>query len=355
MKRLDSLLLISAIIVFTCILHGHYTKGKSVSTESTPPEPLSQKKDIIDILKKYFTGFAEELGKKATDKLFKSKDNCKKTKAKKLEPSAAKFDSPLEAFGYPFFQHDNNNHYTFISPGVSLSTSGSGNGQKFKNPVMAGSRDFYFAGDRNDIKEFFNCFEAYEVIGQEMQETGHWLNKTGKIKIQVQDEATYKIPNGATLFDMMVKMTLDRIIKELDPKKIVTEKITYVYDPITHLFGDTTAQLKTKFSWLKSNFEKARKWIPEDPEIIDGIKKILDAGGIDTEPKSMLQKLKDFFKKNKDKEGDLNVWKEKKNLKKKGKVIGVITMYPKPNNGVRTTYNTGKSVVTMKEIGKALE
>lgn len=45
----------------------------------------------------------------------------------------------------------------------------------------------------------------------------------------------------------------------------------------------------------------------------------------------------------------------KNNISAKRKVIVVLTMYTKPENGVRATYNIGKSTLKFADIGKAIK
>jgi len=332
MRRLNPLVLTCAVIILTCCLHGQYTKADSI-------------KKIL-----------EDLVKKRTIKYFNKdkKDQC--FKKKKDDVSAENLDSPIKPFGYARVD-ELNRGITMLSPGRSLSKL---NG--FRKDIVVGESDFYFVGKGKDLIKFCKCFQVYEVTAKTLGDDGKWNKENGQVKIQLENVQSWTAGNkDPNLFDMIFKMTLDRIIKELDPKA----KIKQILGIGRSTDGETQRQflgpsdkLEIKIDNLKKKFKEWRKWMPEKPEILDGVEKILAAANLT--PKQVLEKFLAFVneKKTEDKPGE---WQKKDYVSTDKEIIAVLTSYPKPPNKLRATYNFGKPEVTLKkpkvtmnDVGKAI-
>lgn len=137
----------------------------------------------------------------------------------------------------------------------------------WKTPVRIGAHEFVFSGTPEEIIAFCLCYDKYDVIGSELNEDGVFKSNTGEIKIQLQDTAAWDAGKSKDAVDMIIKYTLERITKFLNPMKIIGEMDT----AIIGADGDYTKAIKE----VRKNFDKIKHWIPAIPGVIAEIKKIL--------------------------------------------------------------------------------
>ncbi|XP_065663093.1 uncharacterized protein LOC136085706 [Hydra vulgaris] len=267
--------------------------------------------------------------------LFESKfsDKCKAVLKKKETPD--KKVSPIKSFGYPNFNIGTKSME--LEPRAPLSVL-----NKIKIPIKIGVYDYFIAGDANELQAFFECFGDYEVIGSELNDNGKWVENSGTIKIQLSNlRSGPKVTES--MVDMVFAMGLDKIKDYLDPKAIIGLK--WFGSPKD--LGDLNDLDKLKQAW-----NLAKKYIPLPENAVNKIAEI-------SAKKIPLQdKIKEFtllIKKEKEAISAFKTqWRGNKNVSKKLKVLVSLTMYSKPENSVRATYDTGKSKVTLKEIGSAV-
>jgi len=258
---------------------------------------------------------------------------CIKKKKDKQRPNA--WDSPIKTFGYPEIKISGQSRaiqrlFTRISLNVY---------EKNLTPIDVGKEDYLIVGTKDEILAFCTCFEDYKVIGKQLMEDGTWKNE-GKLKIQLQNIAKWGV--NADVFDIVFKYTLERITRTLNPTGVIGEMDKA-------LLG--TTRLIDNIGKIKENIEKLRQWVPFG-EIV--IKKIISLVKDKTPPVKLVKDLYAFIR------GQNEVQKKWINLNKKvidkgKKIIVTLTMYTKPENKVRATYNFDKATVTLGDIGKELK
>lgn len=107
---------------------------------------------------------------------------CSDVKRRGGVPSVSAGHSPIDTFGYPFF--DINSSRTILKPRIALSTV-SGHMQ----PIRVGAEDYIIRGSLGEIVAFLDCFENYEVIASTVGPDGHWVStpERSNIVLQVQN------------------------------------------------------------------------------------------------------------------------------------------------------------------------
>ena len=262
---------------------------------------------------------------------------CFAKKKKGIVPSAEHLDSPLKNFGYPYFNEKGKQ--VVLKAEVPLSHIFG-----FRQPVKIGSRDYVIAGYPDELLAFFACFENYKVIGSSLNEQGHWIPNTGSIQIQMQNLYTKGERLSSTLYEMLFKYTLDRIIKYLNPVAIIKGLDCQI------LGGCDAVESLSKF---KKAMEKIKKWLPGTDKLV---KKILEIYQEKKPIKDKIKEIIDFIKdEQRRKAGIRKQWIGWGNVSNKDKKILVtLTMYSKPEHGVRSTYYMGHGTVSMKDIGEAV-
>lgn len=251
--------------------------------------------------------------------------------------SAELGDSPLKAFGYPHFNEARRG--VVVKAGVPLSYMGG-----HRQPIKIGSRDYVFAGYPEQILAFCACFENYRVIGESLSHTGHWVDE-GNIKIQMQNVQEWGGRLDSSVFELLFKYTLERIIKYLNPVKIIKGIDCKL------LGGCDAASTVDKF---RAALEKIRGWLPHSADVINKIIEIYQK----KEPLEQKAKdLIDFIKIEEEKKAKIRGdWIGWDNIEHKDKAIIVtLTMYDKPTNHVRSTYTMHGSNVSMKTVGEAIK
>merc|ERR1711962_516871 len=232
---------------------------------------------------------------------------CKKAVEKGEIPSAKDNHSPIKQFGFPFFNEKSRS--ITLRPGVTLSYMFG-----HRQPIKLGSRDYVIAGFANELLAFFDCFKDYDIIGSSLAADGHWYPNTGSLKIQMQNLNTNSQGLNAQLWEMIFKISMDRIIKFLNPYEIIASRQALIT-------GEKAIE-------ARSELEKA----------ITKIKAFIEFW-------KEQEKIKDALRKQ---------WVGLDYVNKENKIFVTLTMYAKPTNGVRTTYNTGKATMKVGEIGDAI-
>ncbi|XP_065644804.1 uncharacterized protein LOC105848810 [Hydra vulgaris] len=261
-----------------------------------------------------------------------SEKQCQATKQKNETPSAARGDSPIKSFGYPDFNI--NAKSVSLDPKTSLSVISS-----FKSPINLGVYDFLIAGKPNELQAFFNCFSDYEVNGFILTENGKWEKNKGTIKIQLSN--LIKAPKVTeSVFEMIFSLGIDKITKYLDPKAIIGQS----------LFGNPN--VLNNIEKIKEAWRLAKKYLPIPDNLVDKVAEIC------AKDIPLNKKIKEFFNLLKSAQNTLSdfkkQWKGKDNVNRNSKVLVSLTMYSKPENNVRATYDTGKSAIKLKDIGDAV-
>lgn len=308
---------LSAVVVIT-ILHGF------VECKSAKKSSLKKK----SVLSTFISDIETWLTKG------KVKDQCFK---KRPEPAdASKGDSPIESFGFTQF-NQNQKGYTKLSPGITLSRV---NG--FNQPVKIGSRDYFFVGSASELIAFFACFEKFEVIGSVLADDGHWKEKTGSIKLQLQNVQGWKVDNpNPNLFEMLFKITFDRILVELNPAGVIGDADKAIFGHSPGL--DNVEKLREKYDDIK-------KWLPYAKEIVDSVGGILKKK---LTPKETVKEMMKYL--DAQLTGKQPGWTGGKELDKEGTIIGTLTMYPKPDHNVRVTYDFSTPVINMGDVGRVIK
>ena len=126
------------------------------------------------------------------------------------------------------------------------------------------------------------CFSDYEVIGSTLKDDGHWYPNTGSIKIQLENLIESKIrliPGGTTLgmkkvggagikrtdalWEMMFKITVPRLIKFLNPLKVV-EELKGIILPTE----ETSDAVISTNEGYKALLTKIQEWLPGNEKLI---------------------------------------------------------------------------------------
>jgi len=282
--------------------------------------------DLVEAVKDFLTGKTEQLKK------------CQKKKDNGEIPSAHKLDSPLEAFGFPYF--DVKSKSITLKPGMTLSNL-------FKSqriPIKLGSRDYIICGYAKEILLFFQCFENYNVIGSSLDQDGHWKTNTGTLKVQMSNVDPQSQGLDAELWEMLFKISMDRIINYLNPVNIISEKEALV-------LGSKRAV--SNANEFEKAIKKVKEWLPGSEDFVEKIVELYKKKG------NLADKVKefiDFMKEEQKKKAVLErQWVRMDNLDKNGKIMVTLTMYSKPENDIRTTYDFNKASVQMGEIAKAVK
>ena len=290
----------------------------------------------VDLFTKYKSKFLGKITGKKGDNLEKCNIAIKNGKP----PSAE--NSPLETFGFPFFNEKGKQ--IEVKPGVTLSYIG-----KFYQPIKLGSRDYVISGFAAEFLAFFDCFKDYDIFGSYLAPDGHWKNETGtteSLKVQIQNTAQNTQGMNSELWEMIFKITLENLAKYLAPKTVILQQ--------TEAISGIKPGTLTKASDFLDYLEKAKNYLPiGDPipflEKINELRKEKDE-------KKKLKAFLDFVKemRAKKKLGKLK-WSNWKNVNKDDKIVMTITMYEKPDSTVRATYDMGKVTVKVKDVGDAFK
>lgn len=277
-------------------------------------------------------------------------EKCKKRKEDGEVPSAELGDSPVKTFGFPFF--DINSRSTAVRPGVTLSYMFG-----TRQPIKIGSRDYVVAGFPGELMAFFECFRDYKIIGSTLAQDGHWY-QNGNIKIQLQNLNNVGVSTKDELWEMLFKVGVPRIIKYLNPVKIIKGMDAKI-------FG--TKILKTKMDMMKA-LAQIKKWLPGNDNFIQKIAALFmqpcpacDKEDCTIETLACLKnkgsKLIEFWKLEEARKDKLREkwvgWDDV--TKSQRRIMVTFTMYAKPEHGVRATYNTGKSVLPVADVIDALK
>jgi len=295
--------------------------------------------DIEQIKPANDPGWITDFGKKVVDRLTgKGEDHlkiCQKTKERGGVPSAEKKDSPIDVFGFPYF-HEGTKRVT-VRPGVTLSYMFGR-----RQPIKLGSRDYVISGWAKELIAFCKCFEDYDVIGSSLDQDGHWYPNTGSLKIQLSNVNPDSQSLNSELWEMLFKISMDRLVKFLNPMKIIAAKEAIV-------LGNKSV---SSLSQMQQALEKVKKWLPGSDKFIA---KILELFAKEGDLKDKMKEFIQFYKDEEKKKDALRKhWVGIDNVNKERKLMITLTMYPKPENRVRTTYNFGKATIKVKDIGEAL-
>jgi len=280
--------------------------------------------DLVEKVKDFLSGKTEQLQK------------CQKKKDSGEIPSAHKLDSPLETFGFPHFNVKSRS--ITLRPGVTLSNIFQ------RQPVKLGSRDYIVCGYAKELLLFFQCFENYKVIGSSLDQDGHWKANTGTLKVQMSNVNPQSQSLNAELWEMLFKISMDRIIKYLNPIKIISEKEALV-------LGSRKAV--SNANEFERAIEKIKEWLPGSEDFIEKLKELYKKKG---DIKEKVKEFIDFMKAEQKKKAALEKqWVGMDNLDKNGKIMVTLTMYSKPENRARTTYSFDKASVKMGDIANAIK
>ena len=260
---------------------------------------------------------------------------CYRKKKYDCIPSAENGDSPLTTFGFPVFNEAARS--VVISSDTSLSYM-----SYVREPVKIGLRDYVIVGYPDELIAFAACFENYNVIGSSVNREGHWNENKGTIKIQLQNIDTGGTELNSTLFEMLFKFTIDRIIKYLNPLKVIKG-----FD--AHILGGSGAV--KNLARMTSAMNLIKPWIPGDKTLIE---KMVEIYAKESPIKIKVNDFIQIFEENEAKVALQKQWSGWANVRKEGEILVTLTMYAKPENDVRCTYDVGNATITMKEVGKAI-
>jgi len=260
---------------------------------------------------------------------------CKKAVEKGEIPSAKDNHSPIKQFGFPFFNEKSRS--ITLRPGVTLSYMFG-----HRQPIKLGSRDYVIAGFANELLAFFDCFKDYDIIGSSLAADGHWYPNTGSLKIQMQNLNTNSQGLNAQLWEMIFKISMDRIIKFLNPYEIIASRQALI----------TGEKAIETLSELEKAITKIKSWLPGSEKFLRKLIELMNAEG---EAKDKIKAFIEFWKEQeKIKDALRKQWVGLDYVNKENKIFVTLTMYAKPTNGVRTTYNMGKATMKVGEIGDAI-
>jgi len=253
----------------------------------------------------------------------------------KQEASAKNGVSPLKQFGFPSFVLEGKK--VKLVAGVPLSFL-----EGHFQPIKLGSRDYVFAGTSAELLAFTECFKDYDVIGSALAPDGHWKPGTGTLKIQMQNANTDSQGQHSEMWEIVFKISLDSIVAILGPKTLsatATETLT----GLKHLATATD---------LLEFLQTAKQYLPNPAKYFKKIEEVIKATKMAKEDKvKEVQKMAEQVEKeNKLPKGS---WSSK-NVDKGKKIVVTLTMYEKPDNAVRTTYDMGKAQMKVSDIGEAL-
>jgi len=224
-----------------------------------------------------------------------------------------------------------------VRPGVTLSYMFGR-----RQPIKLGSRDYVISGWAKELIAFCKCFEDYDVIGSSLDQDGHWYPNTGSLKIQLSNVNPDSQSLNSELWEMLFKISMDRLVKFLNPMKIIAAKEAIV-------LGNKSV---SSLSQMQQALEKVKKWLPGSDKFIA---KILELFAKEGDLKDKMKEFIQFYKDEEKKKDALRKhWVGIDNVNKERKLMITLTMYPKPENRVRTTYNFGKATIKVKDIGEAL-
>jgi len=321
------------IIFTTCLLAA----ANIQSIDQPGADSETDEIDYADVQYSWISDWAEKIMRKLKSHGKGSGKKCFAKKKKGLIPSAKDMDSPLKTFGYPHFNVEARG--TVVRAGVPLSYMFG-----YRQPIKIGSRDYLIAGYPDELLAFFACFENYKVIGSSLNDEGHWIPNTGSIKIQMQNLNDFS-KLSSTLFDMVFKYTMDRIIRYLVPTAVIKGldcKIMGGCDAVKTLAGFQRAIAKIK------------KWIPGSDKFIA---KIIEVYQKDIPLEKKMKEVLDFMRKEEKRKAGIRAeWIGWENVVySEKKILVTLTMYSKPEHGVRSTHYMKKGTVTMRDIGEALK
>jgi len=295
----------------------------------------SQKNDVAKYENGWISKFVDRIAHWLDQRKRKVSKKCFLKRKKKQIPSAADGDSPLKAFGYPHFNEARRG--LTVRAGVPLSFI-----RGFSQPIKIGSQDYVFSGYPEEIIAFCACFENYEVIGESLSDSGHWVHE-GDIKIQLQN-AHIGGRLDSSVFDLLFKYTLDRITKYLNPIQII-------HGIDCQLLGGCDAvSSEAKF---RKALKKIKEWLPGAEKYTEKIIELFKKKG---SLKDKTKELVDFVKQEEQKKAKIRQqWIGWEHIERKEMIIVTLTMYDKPNSNVRATYTLAGSKVSMRDIGEALK
>merc|ERR1712002_306177 len=343
-KDADLKMQLCRLILTFLLLFALAAAAKAIEESEEDQKEIWKRSWIGDWLKKWKDYLMGKGGHPDADK------QCKKRKEDGEVPSAELGDSPVKTFGFPFF--DISSRSTALKPGVTLSYMFGK-----RQPIKIGSRDYVVAGFPGELMAFFECFRDYNIIGSTLAEDGHWYQQ-GSIKIQLQNLNNVGVSTKDELWEMLFKVGMPRLIKYLNPVKIIKGMDAKI-------FG--TKALTSKMTMLKA-LEQIKKWLPGNDDFIQKIVALFmqpcppcDKEDCTLETLKCLKdkgaKLIEFWKQEEARKDKLRAkwvgWDDV--IKSQRRIMVTFTMYSKPEHGVRATYNTGKSVLPVAEVIDAMK
>jgi len=328
MRSLHILLLLVATV---------YVSTETVQVSQDGERPLGAQSQEDDFQYSWIT----DLARKIKDFILGKGDDylktCQKTKAKGGVPSAEHGDSPLDVFGFPYF--DERSRRISVKPGVTLSYMFG-----VRQPIKLGSRDYIISGTAKQLQSFLECFSSYEIIGSSLQPDGHWAAGVGSLKMQLSNVNPTSPRLTDDLWAMIFKISMDRIIKYLDPMRIIEDKDLLI------MGGNKVIDTATDMEKL---LFKIKEWLPWTDKYLQKFMELYKGKG------TLQEKTDKFLKYVKGEEAKRNSlrkqWIGLDNVDKDAQLMITLTMYDKPNNRVRSTYTFDQARVTVADVGKALK
>lgn len=258
---------------------------------------------------------------------------CEEKKKKGGTPSAADGDSPLNTFGYPYF--DERSGASFLRPQTSLSDL-----EGHKQPVRVGAKDWMVQGTLSDIVSLLMCFESYTVIGEFLRQDGHWDSSDGAGPLHVQLQNVNKHQGSAA--EILVGYSLDRITNLIDVWGVIDSRVG-------NWLGAGEGAVQQAKS-VYDTYKTIRERIP------DLTRQSFETFWNDVaKAKTAREKLKAFgaLFYNAGKASLHGQWQHLERVDPNGKLTAVITSYPS-NSPMMATFTFDTNVVLLGEIGTAL-
>lgn len=208
-----------------------------------------------------------------------------------------------------------------------------------KNRTQVGPNDFIVAGHYKDIVAFLKCFENETITGFSLNRNGSWEEQRGSIKIQLQNIGfdSLEQKNFSSLFDVLFKFTVERILKYLEPIDVIRG-----YD--APLLGGIGAV--KNLQRMTSTIKTIKQWLPGNKKVMEKIIKLY------AKKESIKEKINDLIMFLDVEEARLNgMWLECERVQKDEKMLLIVTMYAKQSNDASCMYDLGKASTTIKDVG----
>lgn len=271
------------------------------------------------------------------------KDKCLRLKMEGHTPEA--MDSPLEKFGYVRFDIEFRKHT--ISPGLTLTKFG-----RWLVPIRVGTEDYTIQGNSGSMLVFLDCFSDYEVRGARLTGEGEWdESQQTESPLFLQLENVGPEAFGSVKY-MMYTHSVDQLLKSIDPMAGFAKTIwkpLEIVPAVAPAIKKSLVVAAGKWLWIKHLYQLAGTLDLSQEEVGEVWNDLAGQQTFSARIKRFLQLLRKSREHMAREE-----WSGYQNVKMKKPVTLTITMYPKPEHGVRATYALRSNRVKVAEVFKAV-